>query len=271
MTRELLSHATVDDLRTKAYQKLSEYRKLEEIIAGQIFRILEREARVLYYPVDDEEVWGFSEKIKGQSFVWINTAIPADKQIFAAAHELYHLWFEQPGEIILQTNIEIGEDSDVISEGELMANRFAAEFLLREEIVRREIDISKIDVKKITVKDVLLLANIFMVPYKTMLIRLQEISLIDDLKYRVLFDIPRADLEVWRKRYGILGFEKTDKISLDNLINKAVELYEEDKITKEKLEYVLNFAKLELEDVGVEKSHIYIPPTDEELDAIMEE
>ena len=43
------------------------------------------------------------------------------------------------------------------------------------------------------------------------------------------------------------------------------------KITREKLEYLLSFAQLNMEEMGIKDEEPYIPPTDEELDAIMEE
>ena len=114
----------------RKHEKLIEYPKLNDVIGGQIFNILELENKVLYYPIEDEEVWGFSEKIKGKSFVWINTAIAYETQVFAAAHELYHLWFENDGEVILKKDIEEMNNCVSISESELKANRFAAEFLI---------------------------------------------------------------------------------------------------------------------------------------------
>lgn len=47
--------------------------------------------------------------------------------------------------------------------------------------------------------------------------------------------------------------------------------YEAKKITKEKLEYLLELAGLDLEDMGIENEESYIPPADEELNKIMEE
>ena len=69
MFNNKLDSQTIDEVKAKARKKLIEYSKLNDVIGGQIFNILELENKVLYYPIDDEEVWGFSEKIKGKSFV----------------------------------------------------------------------------------------------------------------------------------------------------------------------------------------------------------
>ncbi len=44
---------------------------------------LEMNCRVIYYPIADDEICGF---------VYINSYLPLEKQVFAAAHELYHIW-----------------------------------------------------------------------------------------------------------------------------------------------------------------------------------
>lgn len=265
-----LDSKTIDEIRAKARKKLNEYSKLNDVIGGQIFNILELENKVLYYPIEDEEVWGFSEKIKGKSFVWINTAIAYDKQVFAAAHELYHLWFENDGEVILKRDIEEMNNCVSISKSELKANRFAAEFLINEELLLQEIRTYSVDKSKIDIKDIIKLSNLFIVPYKTMVKRLYEIKLINQKIYTKLMELSNEEVEVWRNRLGLSLPTRDNKIGLSNLVDKAMELYERKKITREKLEYLLDFAGLTIKEMGIKDEEIYIPPTDEELDEIME-
>ena len=266
-----LNSKAIDEIRSKARKKLNEYSKLNDVIGGQIFNILELENKVLYYPIEDEEVWGFSEKIKGKSFVWINTAIAYDKQVFAAAHELYHLWFENDGEVILKKDIEEMNNCVSISESELKANRFAAEFLINEELLLQEIRTYSMDKNKIDIKDIIKLSNLFIVPYKTMVKRLYEIKLISQKRYTQLMELSNKEVEVWRNRLGLSLPTRDNKIGLSNLVDKAMELYERKKITREKLEYLLDFAGLTTKEMGIKDEELYIPPTDEELDEIMEE
>ena len=94
--------------------------------------------------------YGAFSNNKRQIFVWINTAIPYDKQVFAAAHELYHLWFEKV-EIILRSDIEETNDTENIPENELRANDFCRvltnEELLLQEIRNYNMDKNKLDIK----------------------------------------------------------------------------------------------------------------------------
>lgn len=271
MENNNLDNKIIDNIKNRARQKLNEFCKLNDVIGSQIFSILELENRVLYYPVEDEEVWGFSEKIDGKSFVWINTAIAYDKQVFAAAHELYHLWFEDGGEIILKTDIEETEDALGTNENELIANRFAAEFLINEELLLQEIRTYRINKNKIVLKDVLKLSNLFLVPYKTMVKRLYEIKLIKKDIYKEHMKYTNDYINIWRKRLGFSLPIRENKVVLDNLVDKAMELYENKKITIEKLEYLLELAGITLKQMGIEKINNYIPPSDDELDQIMED
>lgn len=266
-----LDNKTIDEIKGLARQKLIEYSKLNDVIGGQIFSILELQNKVLYYPIKDEEVWGFSEKIKGKSFVWINTAISYDKQVFAAAHELYHLWFENNGEVILKKDLEETNSDTIISEIELRANRFAAEFLINEELFLQEMRTYGVEKNKICIKDILKLSNLFVAPYKTMVKRLYEIKLINKKRYNEFMEISNREIEIWMNRLGLSLPTRDHKIGLNSLVDRAMELYEKKKITREKLEYLLDFAQLTMEEMGIEDEEPYIPPTDEELDAIMEE
>lgn len=266
-----LDNKTIDEIKGLARQKLVEYSKLNDVIGGQIFNILELQNKVLYYPIEDEDVWGFSEKIKGISFVWINTAIPYDKQVFAAAHELYHLWFENYGDVILKKDFEELNNDISISEIELRANRFAAEFLINEELLLQEMRTYGVEKTKICIKGILKLSNLFVVPYKTMVKRLYEVKLINKKQYAEFMELSNEQIEIWRNRLGLSLPTRDNKIGLNSLVDKAMELYESKKITREKLEYLLSFAQLNMEEMGIKDEEPYIPPTDEELDAIMEE
>lgn len=270
MFNNKLDYKTVDEIKAQARKRLIEYSKLNDIIGRQIFHILELENKVLYYPIEDREVWGFSERIGGKSFVWINTAIAYDRQVFAAAHELYHLWFDNGGEVILKIDIEEIENS-AISRNEQKANRFAAEFLMNEELLLQEIRTSGMDKNKIDIKDIFKLSNLFLVPYKTMVKRLYEINLINQKRYMELIELSNDEVEIWRTRLGLSLPTRDNKIGLSDLVDKAMSLYEKKKITREKLEYLLEFAGLTTEEMGIRDEGSYIPPTDEELDRIMEE
>lgn len=271
MLNSKLDNKTIENIKSKARQKLLEYNKLNDVIGIQIFHILELQNKVLYYPIEDEEVWGFSEKIKGRSFVWINTAIDYDKQIFAAAHELYHLWFENESEVILKSDVEEIEDGFNQKENELIANRFAAEFLINEELLLQETRTYGINKNKLDLKDILKLSHLFVVPYKTMLRRLYEVDLLSKDEFTVFMNYSSDEIKIWRKRLGFSLPVRENKIVFDTLVDNAMQLYESKKITVQKLEYILGMSNLTLDQMNIKIEDDYIPPTDEELDKIMEE
>ena len=268
MRNSRLDERGAQNIKALARGKLVEYQKLNDVIGAQIFSILEKESKVLYYPLDYQQVWGFSEIIQGKSFVCINTSIQYDKQVFAAAHELYHLWFGSSGEIMISKD---AIEPDAEDETELLANRFAAEFLVNKELLLQEMQVFGIDKNNLNVKDIVRLANHFVVPYHTMARRLFETDVCSNDQFEEYKLYTEEYASIWRNRLGISLPVRKDKIGLSNLIDMAMELYEHDLITYEKLEYLLGFAELTPKNLGILQNKSFTPPTDAELDAILEE
>lgn len=268
MQNRELSADNVAKIKAMAREKLIAYGKLNVVIGSQIFHILENESKVLYYPLEDSKVWGFSERIKGKAFVCINTSLDFEKQVFVAAHELFHLWYGTLGDILLSKN---SKDPDTEQEVELWANRFAAEFLVDEELLLQEMRTYGIDKQNIDVKDVMKLANIFTVPYRTMLRRLREVGLHSYSTYNRMLVYAEKVAEIMKRRLSLTSQERKDKISLSDLVDRAMSLYEKQLITYERLEYLLGLSELKPEEMGIAKEEKYQPPTDEELDELMEE
>ena len=263
MAIKMLSKKEIDKIKAQAREKLVAYCKLNDVIGSQVFTILEKESHVLYYPLEDQTVWGFSEKVHGKSFVCINTSIDFEQQVFAAAHELYHLWYGNAGEVLLP-EAEYEEE-------ELLANRFAGEFLINEELLLQEMRTYGIAKEIVSIKDIVQLSYLFMVPYCTMVKRLCEIGLLKGVAETEFMNISAEQIAIWKKRLGLLPTVRESKIGLSNLVDTAMNLYEKRMITYEKLDYLLAFSELSPEEMGVEEPCKYIPPTEAELDAIMEE
>lgn len=269
-----LTEAELTEVKENAAAKLGICKKQNDIIGQQIFSILSLYARVIYYPLGKDAVWGFT-RIKGSTdgvkgnkpFVAINSSIPYDCQIFAAAHELYHIWFENKVDVIPANII----DETINDRNELKANRFAAEFLVDEELLLKEIRIYSIDCAKISLKDILRLANLFSVPYRTMVKRLYEIGSISKQKRVEYLDIKEEEISAARKRYAIAIPEPDNRIAIDNLTDLAVDAYEKRLITFEKLEYLLHLSNLTPSEVGIPEKANGAYPSDSELDDIMEE
>jgi len=264
---EVETKKIIDDANTK----MIDYSKQNSIIGDQVFKILAQNCRVLCYPLEDDDVWGFLERIDGQQFVCINTSILYEKQIFTAAHELYHIWFddEDAQEIILSSNLEEANDS-YIDINELKANRFAAEFLAETKLLEQEMSRFGIAKNAISLKDVVFLCDIFTIPYKTMVKRLHEINAINHASMTDLFLSTEKEISEWKTILGIITVQKQDYIALDNLVEKSKALYDKNLITYERLDYLLSFAKVKPENIGITKS-TYTPLTEDEIAEILEE
>ncbi len=267
-----LNELEVNIIKQYARAKLGECRKSSDIIGTQIFSILSLFARVIYYPLGKDAPWGFT-RISGSKndaklkkpFVAINTSIPLDCQVFAAAHELYHIWYEQNPDVLPADLLSEREESI----NEKKANRFAAEFLVDELLLKQEMALY--DITDITVKSILQLCELFVVPYRTMAKRLREIDLIKAAELKRFLDEPEEEITKYRKMYSFVLKEADERIVMDNLSELAVEAYEEGYIAFEKLEYLLELSNLTPAELGIENKSDYEFPSDDELDSIMEE
>ncbi|MBO4651693.1 MAG: ImmA/IrrE family metallo-endopeptidase [Lachnospiraceae bacterium] len=271
MSKEL-SELEINEVKERAREKLGTCRKINDIIGTQVFSILGQYARVIYYPFGEDAPWGFTRLSGTQNdaglerpFVAINTSIPTASQVFAAAHELYHIWYEQAPDFIPPNLLE-EEEKEV---NEKKANRFAAEFLIDELLLRQEIDTHHI--RHITVKDVLLLSDIFTVPYHAMVKRLHEIRLIGATERKTLLAETDASILRFRRLYAFSLGLADKRIAVDNLAELSVKAYDAGLVTYEKLESLLRICDLTPEDVGIAPPTENEYPSDEELDRIMEE
>ena len=267
-----LNKSDIAEIKNRVKEKLGLCRKGNDIIGTQIFSILSLYARVIYYPLGEDAPWGFT-RISGSAndsslmkpFVAINSSIPIDCQVFAAAHELYHIWYERtpdivPADLLNEQNKEIGEKK---------ANRFAAEFLVDEPLLRQEIEMYQI--QKYTIKNILQLADLFTVPYRTMVKRLREINSISESDQQRFLSETETAIEQYKKLYTIPAKEADNRVALDNLNELAVAAYRAKYITYEKLEYLLKMSNLRPEDLGIEPESVCSFPSEDELDRIMEE
>ena len=101
--------------------------------------------------------------------------------------------------------------------------------------------------------------------------RLAEINMISVAQCKDFLTLPEDEVSLIRKRLGIELIERSNKISLDNLIDNALSAYEQGQISRAKLEYLLSFAKTTPEEMGVPDVERQSRPSDDELDSLMEE
>ena len=121
-----------------------------------------------------------------------------------------------------------------------------------------------IDKDDLDIKDVVRLSNLFVVPYRTMARRLYEIGVVSQTKYENFKAYTDEQAELWNSRLGLSVPVRKDKIGLSNLVDKAIEAYEKNLITYDRLEYLLEFSELTPEKMGISRQADYQPPTDEE-------
>ncbi|MCD8155349.1 MAG: ImmA/IrrE family metallo-endopeptidase [Clostridiales bacterium] len=197
----------------KKYKKISEcavtfnslYNK-NNIIQDDIFNVLENfVARhempfdMLRYPVEDADLCACTFIRKGRMFVMINSALPLSKQIFAAAHELYHIYcyFEGHDSALLQSGSFLASgiiDEEAKEMEDMEANAFAAILLVPKEQLDEQTDVYNLSYKNISVQTVLKIMDIFAVPYKAAVLRLLEEDKIEVKAAKNLLQIEEEEI-----------------------------------------------------------------------------
>ena len=192
------------------------------IIKDDIFGILEKHCTVVYYPIENEINCGFHTKRfvknKLEDFVYINTAKTIAEQVFAAAHELGHVWgvatqvWELAGEHgVLESTIE-----------ERIINRFAAELLMPTKEFRKtfwaHMEKLNLDANKLRLVDLVrvmvLQMNDYMVPYESVRRRAVETKIITQKLGETLLENEKAILPL------INAFSKDQNTMLDRVTAK---------------------------------------------------
>lgn len=235
-------------LRTEASDFRNKYIG-DTIVRDSIFDIIQNyaksnnhEIKILKFPIDDSELWAFTCIHAGIIFVTINTALPLNKQIFATAHELYHIYryidekqnkYTEKGSILTETVF----NEEQISDEDREANAFAALILApKEQIIKQ----SQLSGKKFTesdFNDLVHFMNDFAMPYKAMVIKLFECDRYTDKEADSLLStesnsiLEMADIQ----DCGTQWLKSTYENNLDS-IQKLIALnYKSNNITTERM------------------------------------
>lgn len=156
------------------------------IIQDDIFSVAANYARkkretldFLRFPTRDDDFCALTCVKKGRIFVYVNSWLPLSKQIFAAGHELYHIWcfIEKKDESVLRKGsfldaAAMGEDAE--SKEDREANAFAGMLLVPSNALHEQMQIYGISRDRQNLEDIVRLMAIFSVPYKAILLRLYE-------------------------------------------------------------------------------------------------
>ena len=221
-----------------------------------VFRLLEKNCIVVYYPLDNEETCGFHIKryLDGErkDFVYINTSKPLSDQVFTAAHELGHVWGVDR-KVKEQLRLKKCEE---YPECELLVNRFAAELIMpREHFIKcflthsNELKIKGLSVRIEDLTHIIALLMIdFMVPYVAVRKRLVEVSIIgasEGEKLAKLDDSLISMAEEYIKGQNTVADNPTQKKAIPGLrgIVEKLEAYSECNeylVSKIKSDFALN-------------------------------
>lgn len=148
-------------------------------VAANYARKRELSLEILRYPFKDDELWAFTFVKRGTLFLCVNSELAICRQIFAAAHELYHIHCY--AEDIDPETITGGSlldskavDDLAVSREDLEANAFAGLLLMPDNMLDEQLKIYGINGEKISADDVLTLMDLFALPYKAVVLRLAE-------------------------------------------------------------------------------------------------
>lgn len=156
------------------------------IIQNSIFSVLTNYARknqesleIFRFPTKDDNFCALTCIQKGKIFVYINSGIPLSNQIFAAAHELYHIWcfIEEKDESVLRKGSFLNAavmDDGIKSREDQEANAYAGLLLVSSKALYEQTEIYGISRQKQNLEVVIRLMAIFSMPYKAILLRLYE-------------------------------------------------------------------------------------------------
>jgi Zn-dependent peptidase ImmA (M78 family) len=187
------------------------------VIRDGIFSVVKNYARkkeisleIMRYPFHDDELWAFTFLKAGTIFVCVNSDLPICRQIFAMAHELYHIYCF--GEDTDQNMIRMGSilkentaDSGTEAQEELEANAFAGALLMPAESVRRQMELMEIVPNHFELDDILTMMDIYALPYKACVLRLYECGVISAAKAKQFYT---EDWKKIRARISLTGKAK---------------------------------------------------------------
>lgn len=179
----MLSDQVIEEIVTLIQEIKAENNIENEIIRDDVFSILQAmDCVVLYYPLENEEIDGchMEKPMNGrmEQFVFINSNNTRERQAFSAAHELGHIWQVDKR---LEERLHMELDSEI---SEIVVNRFAAEMLMPrkqfEEALSRKLTEMQYVGPSMNMADLLkviaYLMNYFFVPFKSIVLRLNEIG-----------------------------------------------------------------------------------------------
>lgn len=228
------------------------------VLRDEIFDLLEKVGTLIFFPLNETELWGIYVYKNEKNYFIINTSIEIEKQVFAAAHELAHSFdiakvgFEIITSNLMTEYIENKEFGTALKRAELIANRFAAELLISSKKLSEKYaelpEIYSPDVK------VAILSDVFLVPFKAIVKRLHEVGgIVSQEVIDELLSLNQNEIKAIAERYEICerNYEINEITKLGGYVNKALVLYENELSTYEELENKLKLIGKKPEEFNV--------------------
>ena len=229
---------------SQQYEKIKEIAKSfsktyigNNIPCDHIFSILENyckrngfDVQIFRFPIEDEKIWALTSVKKGCIFVTINTSLELNKQIFAAAHELYHIYCYIAGdddELVSGSILTAENASDIdAAMEEREANAFAALILAPLKQVEQQKKIADVNADSHAKLVILVMyfMDCFALPYKAMVIKLWECNVIQKNEAEALL-LEEEDVENLIKIREDIG-SRWLKRTCDNNLNAIKEIIE---------------------------------------------
>lgn len=186
---------------------------------------------VFEMPFADHEIGALCYKGDGLGYVVINTSLPRVNVNFAAAHEIYHVYFQEKEFI---SKVEFAEDGGCDREEEYAANLFAGMLLMPETGFRKMFHKFRVESDEDTFATVMKLMAYYQVPYMSVLIRCYELNLLE--KTGISNDLLEVSDEKIKEKFAELWLDDTilqasgkdDYVYIKDLVKKIGKEYMED-------------------------------------------
>jgi len=273
-----LSPEIIEDLEKKVREKLGSLGKMSGLLKEDVFNVLADNSTFMQYPIEDDEICGFVCRKDSRTFSFINSYLPYEKQLFAAAHELYHLWYDddvlRAGELLVSQTLDPVTGAD-IEEREVKANRFAALLLVPTDVLEEELVYRKTRRgDTVSLELVVRLMSKFGMPYKTIVRRLYETDYMDRAQCIKMLKVqdrgeksPVRQLQN-RLQIGEEQNNRTKVIKFNGLVDKAIQAFDKKLISIDKLKYLLSIVRKQPEDFDIK--HKKMSFSEEELLKLLE-
>lgn len=227
-------------------------------IKEEIFSLLEKIGTLIFYPFEEESLWGIYVCKSEKHYFIINSLIPLEKQVFAGAHELAHsldmakVRIEVITADLMTEYVNNKEYGEKIKKADIIANRFAAELLVSKKQLQERFD--ELPESYNNMVKAVLLSDVFLVPYKTIVKRFSETEIIKDEKIIIeLLNASEGTIKSISERYECCrrNFEISKEKRLGGYQNKALMMYENELSTFEELKEKLDLIQKKPEEFGI--------------------